>query len=89
VGVELSAGNHRQLFIPEGFAHGFCVLGEFAVMNYLCTREFDAAGDAAIAWDDPDIGVDWPIEPASLSAKDNAAPRLRDIAPEDLPRMPV
>jgi dTDP-4-dehydrorhamnose 3,5-epimerase len=89
VGVELSAGNHRQLFIPEGFAHGFCVLGESAVMNYLCTREFDPAGDAAIAWNDPDIGVDWPIEPASLSAKDSAAPRLRDIAPEDLPRMPV
>jgi dTDP-4-dehydrorhamnose 3,5-epimerase len=91
-GVELSASNHRQLYIPEGFAHGFCVLGESALMNYLCTVEFDAEKDAAIAWNDPDIAVDWPVDglgqPESLSSRDAAAPRLRDIAPEDLPRMP-
>jgi len=88
VGVELSGSNHRQLFVPEGFAHGFCVLGESAVMNYFCTCEFDPLCDAAIAWNDPDIAIEWPIKPASLSARDSAAPRLRDIAPEDLPRMP-
>lgn len=87
-GIELSAINHRQLFVPEGFAHGFCVLGESALMSYLCTTEFDAATDAAIAWNDPDIAIDWPAKPASLSLRDSAAPRLRDIAPEDLPRMP-
>jgi dTDP-4-dehydrorhamnose 3,5-epimerase len=87
-GVELSASNHRQLYIPEGFAHGFCVLGNSALMNYLCTSEFNAETDAAIAWNDPDIGIEWPVEPESLSARDAAAPRLRDIAPEDLPRMP-
>ena len=86
-GVELSAANHRQLFIPEGFAHGFCVLGECALMNYLCTAEFNASGDAAIAWNDPDIAIEWPVQAASLSDRDAAAPRLRDIAIEDLPRM--
>jgi dTDP-4-dehydrorhamnose 3,5-epimerase len=89
VGVELSDQNHRQLYVPEGFAHGFCVLGESALMHYLCTAEYAAEFDAAIAWDDPDIGVEWPIEAASISAKDRSAPRLRDVAPEDLPRMPT
>jgi len=89
VGVELSAANHRQLFVPEGFAHGFCVLGSGAMMHYLCTAEYAAAFDAAIAWNDPDIGIQWPMEPESLSAKDSNAPRLRDIGPERLPRMPA
>lgn len=89
VGIELSASNHRQLFIPEGFAHGFCVLSDSALMNYLCTREFDAVADAALAWNDPDIAIEWPVQVASLSDRDAAAPRLRDIAPEDLPRMPL
>jgi len=89
VGVELSATNHRQLFVPEGFAHGFCVLGESALMHYLCTAEYAAEFDAAIAWNDPDIGIHWPIEPASLSAKDSAAPLLREIAPDRLPRVPL
>jgi len=86
-GVELSAENHRQLFVPEGFAHGFCVLGETALMNYLCTAEYQAEQDAAIAWNDPDIGVEWPIRPTSLSGRDGEAPRLRDIARADLPSM--
>ena len=88
IGVELSAHNHRQLYIPEGFAHGFCVLGESAMMSYLCTTEYVAAFDSAIAWDDPDIGIEWPREASQLSKKDRRAPRLRDIAPEDLPHMP-
>ena len=87
-GVELSAQNHRQFYVPEGFAHGFCVLGESALMNYLCTCEFNAQFDAALAFDDPDIGIEWPLQEFKLSAKDRKAPRLRDIAPEDLPRMP-
>lgn len=85
-GVELSAENHRQFYVPEGFAHGFCVLAEGATVSYLCTREFSAEYDAAVAWDDPDIGIEWPIQPRSLSAKDRAAPRLKDIAPDSLPR---
>lgn len=87
VGVELSAKNHRQLYVPEGFAHGFCVLGDGAMISYLCTALYDAETDAAVAWDDPDIGIEWPREPSQLSRRDRGAPRLRDLAPEDLPRM--
>jgi len=84
-GVELSAENHRQLYIPEGFAHGFLVLSSSALFHYHCTTEYAAEYDAAIAWNDPDINVKWPIEPESVSAKDHAAPFLRDVAPERLP----
>ena len=88
-GVELSASNHRQLYVPEGFAHGFCVLGGSALLSYLCTTEFNAECDAGIAWNDPDIGIEWPLEPESLSARDRMAPRLRDVPIERLPRMIV
>ena len=85
IGVELSAENHRQLYVPEGFAHGFCVVGEAATISYMCTRVFSPKDDASIAWDDPDIGVKWPITPQSLSAKDRDAPRLSDVSPQRLP----
>ena len=85
VGTELTAENHRQMYIPEGFAHGFCVLGDSALISYLCTAEYDAECDAGIAWDDPDIGIDWPVETAQLSAKDQVAPKLADIDPAKLP----
>ena len=84
-GVEKSAENHRQLYIPEGFAHGFLVLSETALFHYHCTNEYVLEFDAAIAWNDPDINVKWPIEPESVSAKDHAAPFLRDVPPERLP----
>lgn len=84
-GVELSAENHRQLYIPEGFAHGFVVLSDSALFHYHCTNEYAHQFDAAIAWNDPDIDVKWPIEPESISAKDRAAPLLRDVLPERLP----
>jgi dTDP-4-dehydrorhamnose 3,5-epimerase len=88
-GVELSASNHRQLYVPEGFAHGFCVLGDSALLSYLCTTPFNAECDAAIAWNDPDIGIEWPVEPQSLSARDRKAPRLRDVPVECLPQTAV
>lgn len=88
-GVELSATNHRQLYVPEGFAHGFCVLDDGALLSYLCTHEFNAEYDAGLAWNDPDIGIEWPIEPKSLSEKDRLAPRLRDLSRDNLPRMVV
>ena len=84
-GVELSAENHRQFYVPEGFAHGFCVLGEAALLAYQCTAEFRPEFDRVVAWDDPDIGVRWPLGSGRLSDKDAAAPRLADIAPGDLP----
>jgi dTDP-4-dehydrorhamnose 3,5-epimerase len=87
-GVELSAENNRQLYVPEGFAHGFCVLGDSAIMNYLCTTEFAPEFDSVLAWDDPDIGAQWPVAGTVISARDRNAPRLREIAVENLPRMP-
>ena len=84
-GVELCARSHRQLYIPEGFAHGFIVLSSSALFHYYCTTEYSQQHDAAIAWNDPDIAVKWPCEPKSVSEKDHAAPYLRDVPPERLP----
>ena len=83
--VELDAESHRQLWIPEGFAHGFQVLSDRATFHYLCTRPYRPEYDAAIAWNDPEIAVNWPLPPAGLSGKDQEAPRLSDLAPDHLP----
>lgn len=74
----LSADNHRMLYIPEGFAHGFCVLSEEATVFYKVTREYDPELDRGIAWNDPEIGVAWPIAEPILSAKDASLPPLRE-----------
>jgi dTDP-4-dehydrorhamnose 3,5-epimerase len=79
VGDRLTGENLRQLWIPPGFAHGFCVLSETVHLEYKCTDFYDAADEIAIAWNDPEIGIDWPISDPTLSAKDAAAPRLRDV----------
>lgn len=84
--VILSADNRRQFWIPEGFAHGFAVLSERAVFSYLCTDVYVREADAAIRWNDGDIGVDWPLSEPLLSPKDSSAPLLADV-PAD--RMPV
>jgi len=80
VAVELTEENHRQLFVPRGFAHGFSVLSEEAVFQYKCDNLYAPNAEGAIAWDDPDIGIDWglPAEDVLLSAKDAAHPRLKD-----------
>lgn len=85
-GVELSAQNHRQLYIPAGFAHGFIVLSESALFHYYCTTEYAPQYEVSIAWDDPDIGIKWPARPESISGKDSQAPRLRDTPAERLPQ---
>jgi dTDP-4-dehydrorhamnose 3,5-epimerase len=85
-GVELSASNHRQLYIPEGFAHGFVVLSNSALFNYYCTAEYAPHFEVAIAWNDPDIDVKWPCEPQAISEKDRQAPYLRDLPAELLPQ---
>ena len=79
VGVEISADDFRQLWIPPGFAHGFCVTSEAAQVEYKCTELYDAADEIAIAWDDPDIGIEWPVRDPVVSEKDRRAPRLREI----------
>ena len=76
VGATLSGDNFRQLYVPPGFAHGFCVTGEMADVEYKCTGFYDKADEVAIAWNDPAIGIAWPIATPTLSAKDQAAPPL-------------
>ena len=79
VADRLSGENLRQLWIPPGFAHGFCVLSETVHLEYKCTDFYDAEDEIAIAWNDPEIGIDWPVSDPTLSAKDAAAPSLRDL----------
>jgi len=77
----LTAENHKQLWIPPGFAHGFYVLSEWADLLYKCTTYYAQAQDRSLRWDDPDVGVQWPLIGAPspiLSAKDARAPRLRE-----------
>ena len=76
VGVELSAENYRQLFIPRGFAHGFITLTDDVEVQYKADNFYAPACDGNIRWDDPEIGVAWPIAPVVLSEKDAAAPLL-------------
>lgn len=84
-GVMLTAENHRHFWIPEGFAHGFCVLSEYATFAYQCTALYDAKADAGIRWNDAAIGIDWPVTEPLLSDKDARAPLLNEVATECLP----
>ena len=79
--VELTEDNHRQLFIPRGFAHGFAVLTDEVIFQYKCDNFYALQSEGAIAWDDPDLGIDWgiPADKVVLSAKDMAQPRLKDV----------
>lgn len=80
VAVELTEDNHRQLFVPRGFAHGFSVLSDEVIFQYKCDNLYAPESEGAIAWNDPDIGIDWqlPTEDVLLSAKDSAHPMLKD-----------
>ena len=79
VAVELTEDNHRQFFIPRGFAHGFSVLSETAVFQYKCDNFYAPQSEGAIAWDDPDIAIDWriPSDKIILSPKDSNHPKLK------------
>lgn len=79
VGVTLTAENKRMLYIPVGFAHGFCVLTETAEVLYKATEEYSAEHDAGMIWNDPDIAIRWPIQHPILSKKDAALPCLKEI----------
>ena len=80
VAVELTEDNHRQFFVPRGFAHGFSVLTDTAVFQYKCDNFYAPQSEGAIAWNDPDIGIDWriPADKVLLSAKDANHPLLKD-----------
>lgn len=83
--VVLSDQNKRHFWIPEGFAHGFCVLSETATFTYLCTETYDRDADAGIRWNDSALAIDWPLSEPSLSDKDARAPFLDEVAQERLP----
>jgi len=85
-GVTLSAENKRQFYVPPGFAHGFCVLSERALFSYKCTDFYSAENELGVIWNDPDLGIDWPIDAPRLSAKDGENLRLKDIPPTQLPQ---
>ena len=80
VSVELTGENHRQFFIPRGFAHGFSVLSEGVIFQYKCDNFYSPQSEGAIAWNDPDLNIDWriPAEKVVLSEKDSKHPRLKD-----------
>ncbi len=77
-GYELDDERHRQLFVPVGFAHGFCVLSDVADVAYKLSSLYDPATEAGIAWDDPDVGVEWPVAEPEVSERDRDAPRLAE-----------
>lgn len=83
-GATLSSENHLQLFVPEGFAHGFCVTSEFALFAYKCTDFYNPAAEFSLQWNDPAIGIEWPIEDPELSAKDREGIPLSAFSRESL-----
>jgi dTDP-4-dehydrorhamnose 3,5-epimerase len=83
-GLLLSEQNKRQFYIPPGFAHGFAVLSEMALFYYKCTAFYSPADELSIRWDDPEIGVDWPLKEPLLSERDAKGLRLRDVPEERL-----
>ncbi len=88
VGVTLTGENHHQLYIPPGFAHGFCVLSDTADFYYKCTAPYSPKDDKGIRFDDPEIQVQWPLECTPvLSPKDEQLPLLCEVDPSDLPTM--
>lgn len=89
LGYTLSAENKRQLWVPEGFAHGFCVTSNTALFAYKCTRLYAPECEQAIRWDDPAIDIEWPLDTPSLSGKDSQARLLADMPVEHLPKYRV
>jgi dTDP-4-dehydrorhamnose 3,5-epimerase len=79
-GYELDDVDHRQLFIPDGFGHGFCVLSEMADVLYRVSSYYDPELESGIAWDDPEIAIDWPLDEPILSDRDRSAPTLAEFA---------
>jgi dTDP-4-dehydrorhamnose 3,5-epimerase len=82
--LNLSAENKRQFYVPPGCAHGFCVVSDTALFSYKCTDSYNPNAEGSIIWNDPDIGIDWPIAAPELSRKDAVAPRLSDLPDSSL-----
>lgn len=84
-GATLSSENRRQIWIPGGFAHGFCVTSEQAIFAYKCTAYYDPECEHTLRWNDPDVGIDWPVAKPELSAKDRDGVLLKDLKADQLP----
>ena len=78
VGVELSADNHRQLYIPPGYLHGFVVLSDSADVVYKCTDLYHPGDELGVMWNDPELGIEWPVDKPTLSAADQVNPSLKE-----------
>ena len=85
-GETLSVENHKQMYIPPGFAHGFCVLSDNTLFSYKCTDYYSPTTEGGIIWNDPDIGITWPADAPKISKKDANNPRLKDIPKDKLPK---
>lgn len=81
VGFSLNEDNKQQLYVPEGFAHGFCVTSETAEVVYKCTSLYAPEQEGSLLWNDPEVGIEWPIDAPKLSAKDEAGVGLADLPP--------
>jgi dTDP-4-dehydrorhamnose 3,5-epimerase len=77
-GVEISSNERRQLFAPAGFARGFCVISDYAEIQYLCTGVYNPKGESGIRWNDPEVGLEWPVKDPILSSKDEKAQLLKE-----------
>jgi len=86
VGITLSADNKLQLYIPQGFAHGFCVTSETALFVYKCTDFYNPHTEGGIIWNDPDLGIEWPEKKPILSEKDRNYPKLKAMLNDRLPK---
>jgi dTDP-4-dehydrorhamnose 3,5-epimerase len=79
VGATLSAGNFRQMYVPPGFAHGFCVVSPVAQLEYKCTDVYDPSSELGVRWNDPDLAITWPITEPRLSERDRHQPAFADV----------
>ena len=85
VSVILSESNHKQVYIPPGFAHGFCVISDTAIFSYKCTDYYNASAEGGVAWNDPDLEINWPIDNPIITTKDAGYSTLKDISHDSLP----
>jgi dTDP-4-dehydrorhamnose 3,5-epimerase len=85
VGITLSSEEYNQVYIPAGFAHGFCVISQTATLQYKCTDFYSPEEERGIRWDDPSLAIEWPVTDPILSNKDSAYSFIGEITPEELP----
>lgn len=86
-GAELTEDGPRQLYMAAGFAHGFCVLSEMADLHYKVSQYYDPVDEGGLLWNDPDVGISWPVAAPLVSSRDAAYPTLRKLGRDDLPHM--